>query len=85
MSDFIPPHFLTLSMSANPATPETIRAKYPAEIAEKFLFDEAEIEQEQALQDSQRYSCVFVTEMAVVKNPKRPISRSLSTTLQTKR
>lgn len=71
MSDVVPPHFLTLSMSASPARPETIRAKYPPEIAEKFLFDEAEIEQEQDLFESQRYSCVMVTQMAIVKNPKK--------------
>ncbi len=70
MADVVPPHFLTLSMSASPANPEVIRAKYPPAIAEKFLFDEAEIEQEQALLENQRYSCVMVTQLAVVKNPK---------------
>lgn len=70
MSNVVPPHFLTLSMSASPARPEVIRAKYPPAIAEKFLFDEAEIEQEQDLFESQRYSCVMVTQMAIVKNPK---------------
>lgn len=70
MSDAIPPHFLTLSMSASPAKPDVIRAKYPPEIAERFLFDEAEIEQEQILLESQRYSCLMVTQLAVVKNPK---------------
>ena len=70
MGDSIPPHFLTLSMTASPATPEYIRAKYPAHIAEKFLFDENEIEQEQLLQSSQRYATVMVTELAIVKNPK---------------
>lgn len=70
MSDVIPQHFLMLSMNANPATPEVIRAKYPVEIASKFLFDESEIEQEQQLQENQRYSCVFLTEMAITKNPK---------------
>ena len=71
MGDVIPPHFLTLSMSPSPTSPETIRAKYPAEIAEKFLFDEAEIEQEQLLQESQRYSTVLLTELAIVKSPER--------------
>lgn len=71
MSDIVPPHFLTLSMSASPTTPQTIRAKYPPEIAAKFLFDEAEIEQEQQLQENQRYSCVFVTELAITKDPKK--------------
>ena len=70
MSDVVPPHFLTLSMSARPASPETIRAKYPPEIAEKFLFDEAEIEQEQDILESQRFSCMLVTQIALVKNPK---------------
>ena len=70
MSDIIPQHFLMLSMSANPATPEVIRAKYPGEIASKFLFDESEIDQEQQLQENQRYSCVFLTEMAITKNLK---------------
>lgn len=69
MSDLIPPHFLTLSMSASPARPEVIRAKYPAPIAEKFLFDEAEIAQENAILESDRYSRVTVTQMSVVKNP----------------
>ena len=71
MSDVIPPHFLTLSMSARPATPDVIRAKYPPEIAAKFLFDESEIEQEQQIQGSQNYSCVMVTELAITKNSKR--------------
>ena len=57
-------------MSANPATPEVIRAKCPVEIASKFLFDESEIEQEQLLQENQRYSCIFLTEMSITKNPK---------------
>lgn len=70
MSDLIPPHFLMLSMNANPATPEVIRAKYSPDIAERFLFDEAEIEQEQILQSNQRYSSIMLTELAVVKNPK---------------
>lgn len=70
MADAIPPHFLMLSMTASPATPETIRAKYDAAIAEKFLFDENEIAQEQLLQDNQRYASVMVTELAVVKSPK---------------
>lgn len=70
MSDVIPPHFLTLSMSASPATPDVIRAKYPPEVAEKFLFDEAEIRQEEQLQQNQRYSCIMLTELAVVKNPR---------------
>lgn len=69
MSDVVPPHFLTLSMTANPLAPATIRAKYPAEIAEKLLFDEASIQQEQMLLESQRYSTVLYTEIAVVKNP----------------
>ena len=70
MGDAIPPHFLTLSMTASPATPETIRAKYTASVAERFLFDENEIVQEQLLQSNQRYSSVMVTELAIVKNPK---------------
>ena len=70
MSDLIPPHFLTLSMSASPAQPEVIRAKYPAPIAEKFLFDKAEIAQENAILESDRYSRMTVTQLAVVKNPK---------------
>lgn len=70
MGDVIPPHFLTLSMTADPATPEKIRAKYSPDVAEKFLFDEAEIEQEIAIQANQRYYSVMVTELAVVKNPK---------------
>ena len=70
MGDVVPPHFLSLSMTASPATPETIRAKYPPEIAEKFLFDRAQIEQEQVLQANQRYSLVVRTELAVVRNPK---------------
>ncbi len=70
IGDIVPPHFLTLSMTANPATPESIRAKYSPDIAEKFLFDEAEIEQELQLRENQRYSTVMVTEIAVVKNPK---------------
>lgn len=70
LSDIVPPHFLTLSMTASPATPETIRAKYPPEIAERFLFDEAEIEQEAVIQDNRRYSTVLRTEVAIVKNPK---------------
>lgn len=70
MGDAIPPHFLTLSMTASPATPERIRAKYDATIAEKFLFDENEIAQERILQDSQRYASVMVTELALVKSPK---------------
>lgn len=71
IGDVVPPHFLTLSMSPSPTSPETIRAKYPAEIAEKFLFDEAEIEQEQLLQESQRYSTVLLTELSIVKNPEK--------------
>lgn len=71
MGDFVPPHFLTLSMTASPATPERIRAKYSPEIAEKFLFSEAEIEQEFALQESPAYATVMVTELAVIKDPKR--------------
>lgn len=70
LSDIVPAHFLTLSMTADPATPDVIRAKYSPDVAERFLFDEAEIEQEQMLQDNLRYSTVMVTEMAIVKNPK---------------
>lgn len=68
MSDSLPSHFLTLSMSANPATPEIIRAKYSPEVAEKFLFDENEILQEQLLQANQGYSVVIRTELAVIKD-----------------
>lgn len=71
MGDYVPPHFLTLSMTASPATPERIRSKYSPEIAEKFLFNEAEIEQEFNLQGSPSYSTVMVTELAVVKDPKK--------------
>lgn len=71
MGDVVPPHFLTLSMTANPATPERIRAKYPPEVAEKFLFDEAEIAHEQALLESLAYSTVMVTELAWVKDPEK--------------
>lgn len=70
LSDIVPAHFLTLSMTADPANPDTIRAKYSPDIAERFLFDEAQIEQEQLLQDNLRYSTVMVTELAIVKNPK---------------
>ena len=70
LSDIVPSHFLTLSMTADPATPDVIRAKYSPEVAERFLFDEAEIEQEQILQDNLRYSTVMITEVAIVKNPK---------------
>lgn len=69
ISDHLPKHFLMLSMSANPLNPETIRAKYPPEIAERVLFDEAEIRQEELMEASQRYSIVIRTEMAVVKKP----------------
>lgn len=71
ISDSVPVHFLTLSMSANPVSPEVIRAKYSPEIAEKFLFDRAAIEQEEAIQGNQKYSFVMRTEMAIVKNPSR--------------
>ena len=67
MSDVIPPHFLTLSMCPSPASPEIIRAKYPPAIAERFLFEESEIEQEQELLDSARYSHVMVTQLSIVK------------------
>lgn len=70
LSDVVPSHFLTLSMTADPATPDVIRAKYSPDVAERFLFDEAEIEQERLLQDNLRYSTVLVTELAIVKNPK---------------
>lgn len=70
-SDSIPPHFLMVSMTASPATPETIRAKYPPEIAERFLFDESEIEQEQMIQANQKYAACIETTLAVVKNPKK--------------
>ena len=70
MGDSVPPHFLTLSMTASPATPERIRTKYSPDIAEKFLFNEAEIEQEYELQGSPSYSTVMITELAIVKNPK---------------
>lgn len=70
MSDLIPTHFLMLSMNANPITPDVIRTKYSADVAEKFLFDEAEIKQEQMLQSNQRYSSIMLTELAVVKNPR---------------
>lgn len=71
MGDVVPPHFLMLSMTASPATPETIRTKYPASIAEKFLFDENEIVQEQLLQSNQRYASVMLTELAVVRDSKK--------------
>lgn len=71
ISDSVPQHFLTLSMSACPASPEVIRAKYSPEIAERFLFDESTIEQEESIQGNQRYSFVMRTELAIVKNPKR--------------
>lgn len=71
VSDSVPAHFLTLSMTPSPVAAEVIRAKYPPEIAEKFLFDEAEIEDEEAQIASQRYSIVLRTEVAVVKNPKK--------------
>lgn len=71
MSDVIPPHFLMLSMSASPAKPDEIRAKYTPTVAEKFLFDEAEIEQEQELIGNQRFSAVMVTELSIVNNPKK--------------
>lgn len=71
MSDLIPPHFLMISMAASPATPDVIRAKYPPEIAEHFLFDEAELEQEQVLQSNQRYSSVMKTELFVVKDRRK--------------
>ena len=70
-SDKIPPHFLTLSMTPNPATPEAIRAKYTPDIAEKFLFDENEIAQEQLLQANQKYSTVMITELAIVKDKRK--------------
>jgi len=68
MSDVVPPHFLSLAMNANPVTPEIIRAKYPPEIAEKFLFDKAAIEQEELFQSSQEYSIVIKTELAIVRD-----------------
>lgn len=71
VSDNIPAHFLTLSMTPSPVSAEVIRAKYPPEIAERFLFDEAEIESEESELSSQRYSIVLRTEVAVVKNPKK--------------
>ena len=71
MGDVIPPHFLALSMTASPATPERIRAKYPPEIAEKFLFDKDAIEAEEAIQANRRYSIVVQTEVAVVRDPKK--------------
>lgn len=69
MGKIVPPHFLTVSMTANPATPETVRARYSPEVAERFLSEESEIEQEQALQANQRYSVLIETSLAVVKNP----------------
>ena len=71
MGDVVPPHFLSLSMTASPATPERIRAKYPPEIAERFLFDKAAIEAEELIQSSQRYSVVVSTEVAVVRDPEK--------------
>ncbi|MEE0706956.1 MAG: DUF3644 domain-containing protein [Adlercreutzia sp.] len=71
MGDVVPPHFLTLSMTADPATPERIRAKYPPEVAEKFLFEEAQIIQERDLLESLAYSTVMVTELAWVKDPEK--------------
>lgn len=70
MADHLPAHFLMLSMSASPFNPEAIRAKYAPEIAEKFLFDEAEVEQEQIIQESPDFAVIVKTELAVVKNPK---------------
>lgn len=69
MGEVVPPHFLTVSMTANPVSPEMIRARYSPEVAERFLADESEIEQEQALQANQRYSVLIETSLAVVKNP----------------
>lgn len=71
ISDRVPQHFLTLSMSASPISPEVIRAKYPPKVAERFLFDKSEVEQEEAIQATQRYSFVMMTEMAIVKNPNK--------------
>lgn len=71
MGDVLPPHYLALSMTASPATPEQIRAKYPPEIAEKFLFDRALIESEELLQASQKYSIVVTTEIAIVRDRDR--------------
>lgn len=71
ISDSVPPHFLTVSMTASPATPATVRAKYAPEIAERFLFAEAEIEQEQMMQANQKYAVSIQTTLAVVKNPKK--------------
>lgn len=70
ISDRVPPHFLNLSMTPSPISTEIIRAKYPPEIAEKFLFDETDIEQEELALNNQRYSVVLHTELAIVKNPK---------------
>lgn len=70
VSDVIPPHFLTLSMSASPATPEEIRAKYPPDVAEKFLFDSQQVFREECEMESPRFAVVVRTEVAVVKNRK---------------
>ncbi|WP_080800888.1 DUF3644 domain-containing protein [Arabiibacter massiliensis] len=71
ISDDIPRNFLMLSMSANPTTPDIIRAKYSPEVAEKFLFDENEVIQEQIIQSNQRFCSVVRTELVVVKDPKK--------------
>jgi hypothetical protein len=71
ISDYADAHFLTLSMTANPIDPVRVRAKYSPEIAERLLFDENEVFQEQMLESNQKFSVVIRTEVAIVKNPDR--------------
>lgn len=71
LSDRVPHHLLMLSMPADPIDIDTIRLKYSPDVAEKFLFNEAKIRQQEAENENGRYSILLRTEVAIVKDRSR--------------
>lgn len=71
ISDNSPASLLMLSMNTDPIRPETLRAKYPPEIAEAVLFEENKVLQDMYIEEHYRFAVLVRTDLAIVKDPRK--------------
>lgn len=70
ISDYIAPNFLTLSVNIDPLTNQEVKAKYPPEIAEKFIQQTNDLEALEKEYHSDKFSINFKQNLYITKKRK---------------